>query len=103
GERRLPEPGRAVEQDMVERVAALARRLDVDAKLLLELRLPDELVEAARAQLTVVGAVFRSDPSANDTIDHARSLPVRRNGSPSVPTAPRTRAGWVQSSRDARF
>ena len=47
----LPRPGRAVEERVVERLAALARRLHEHAQVLLQRVLADELVERARAQL----------------------------------------------------
>ena len=50
GEARLAEPGRADEEDVVERLAAGARRLERDRELLLEPLLADEVVEPARAE-----------------------------------------------------
>ena len=50
GERRLAEPRRTGEQDMVERVSAVASRLHEDLKLLLDGRLAHEVVEALGAQ-----------------------------------------------------
>ena len=49
-ERRLPEPGRAGEQDVVERVRARLRRLERDAQLLLDPLLADEVVEPLRPE-----------------------------------------------------
>ena len=49
----LPRPGRAGEQDVVERLAAAARRLDEDRQLLGDLRLVDEVGEGRRAQRAV--------------------------------------------------
>ena len=49
-ERRLPEAGRADEEDVVERVAARLRRLERDLELLLRALLADEVGEAARAE-----------------------------------------------------
>ena len=60
GERGLAEPGRPGEQDVVERLAAAARRLDEDPELLGDLRLVDEVVEGGRAQGPIeilIGAV----------------------------------------------
>ena len=53
GERGLAEPGRAGEQDVVERLAAAARRLDEDRQLLGDLLLVDEVGERRRAQRAV--------------------------------------------------
>ena len=50
GQRCLPEPRTAVEQDMVERLAASGRRLNEDAEVVLEPRLPDVLPQGAWAQ-----------------------------------------------------
>ena len=49
GERGLAEPGRAGEQDVVERLAAALRRLDEDRQLVGDLRLVDEVGEASAA------------------------------------------------------
>src|SRR5439155_3244373 len=48
GEARLPEPGRADEQDVVERLVTRARRLERDRELLLDALLPDEVGQLAR-------------------------------------------------------
>ena len=53
GERGLAEPGRAGEQDVVERLAAPARRLDEDRQLLGDLDLVDEVGQGRRAQAAV--------------------------------------------------
>ena len=50
GEGSLAETGRAVEQDMVEAVSALLRRLDIDGHILLDLLLTDILCESFRAE-----------------------------------------------------
>ena len=49
-QRRLAQPGRADEEDVVERVAACPRSVEGDLELLLRALLADEVVEAARAQ-----------------------------------------------------
>ena len=49
-ERRLAEPGRADEKDVVERLVARLRRRQRDRELLLDALLPDEVVEPARAE-----------------------------------------------------
>ena len=48
GERGLAEPGRAEEQDMVERLAARFGGVDEDAQILARALLADEFVEALR-------------------------------------------------------
>ena len=50
----LPRPGGPEQQHVIERVASLARRLDVDRQVVGHLPLPDELGEAARPQRRVV-------------------------------------------------
>src|SRR4029453_11004269 len=50
GEARLAEPGRADQQQVVERLAACPRRLEGDRELLLDPLLADELVQRARAE-----------------------------------------------------
>ena len=58
-QRGLAEPGRAGQQHVVERLAALGGRLDRDAELLAQRLLADELLQPARAQRglgVVVGA-----------------------------------------------
>src|SRR5690606_16154614 len=52
-ERRLAEPRRAMEQDMVERLAAASRRGDENSEIGAELRLADEIVERQRPQRRV--------------------------------------------------
>ena len=54
GERRLAEPGRAVEQHVIERFAALLRRGDRDVQVLADALLADVVVERARAQPRLV-------------------------------------------------
>ena len=44
-QRRLAEPGRPIQEHVVEGVAALTRRLDEDADLILDRLLADEVVE----------------------------------------------------------
>jgi len=62
----LPQPGRSVEQHVIERVAALLRGLDEHAQVLLELGLADELFQPARAQERVaLGFVGRDDRIAD--------------------------------------
>ncbi len=49
-QRRLAEAGRAVEEDVVEGLAALLRRRDCDAQVVLDALLADVLIEQARPQ-----------------------------------------------------
>ena len=59
-QRRLAEPRRAEEQDMVERVAAALGGLDEHPQILPRRLLPDELVERLRAQrrVDILGAAL---------------------------------------------
>jgi hypothetical protein len=59
GERRLAEPGRAGEQQVVDGLAARSRRAQHDLEVLLEARLADEVVEAARAEARLLGDLHR--------------------------------------------
>ena len=61
-ERRLAQAGRPGQQHVVQRVAALARRLHVDRQVVGDLPLPDELGEAARPQRRVLVAVRAAAP-----------------------------------------
>ena len=58
-ERRLAEAGRAAEEDVIERLAAAARRLDEDPEVVLVLALPDVLVERGRPKEPVEAGVVR--------------------------------------------
>src|SRR5207302_821800 len=51
-ERRLAEPGRTEEQDMVERLATTLRRFDKDAQIVAQLLLADKFVEGSRPDRT---------------------------------------------------
>src|SRR5690606_8105325 len=57
-ERGLPQARRAVKKHMVERFAALPRRLDGDRKYFLEFALADEVVQAGGAQRQIVLPIF---------------------------------------------
>ena len=74
----LPKPGRAGEQDVVERLVAPARRLDQDAEILLDARLAQVLVEPLRPQAAVdLEVVFgergRDEPLGLVTRSRARA------------------------------
>src|SRR4029453_5154380 len=57
-QRGLPEPGRAVEEQVVERLAPLARRGDEDREVLAQLLLADHLVEGPRAEALLEAALL---------------------------------------------
>ena len=95
GQRRLAETGRAVEQHVIERLAALPRRGDRHVQVLAHAILADVVVEPPRPQpglvLRVVVDARRSDESI------VRSRSVR---DPSAPRAARPRsAGRPASAR----
>ena len=77
GERRLAEPGRAVEQHVIERLAALPRRGDRDLQVLADAVLADVLVERARPQagfvLRVLVDARRRRPRRSSVIYFASS------------------------------
>ena len=61
----LPRPGRAGEEHVVERLAALPGRLGVDPEVVDELLLPDVLVERGRAQRLLEPLLALLGPSRN--------------------------------------
>ncbi len=72
GERRLAEARRAVEEDVVERLAALLRRGDRDLQVLAHAILADVVVERARAQPgLVLDVVIRPRRGHQTAIGHA--------------------------------
>ena len=81
-ERRLAEPGRAVQQHVVERLAALPRRGDRDLQVLADAVLADVLVERARAQPRLVLRVLvdarRRDDGGSSTVDHCVTRSLRQ-------------------------
>jgi hypothetical protein len=70
-ERGLPQPRRPVQQYVIERIAALLRRRDEHAQVLLELGLSDELLEPPRPQERVaLGVVGVDSRVANAFVRH---------------------------------
>ena len=80
GQRGLAEAGRAGEQDVVERVAAVAGGADGDLELGLQRLLADELVEPPRAQRDVE-LVLDADVGRLDAVDAVAVTPGVRIGS----------------------
>ena len=68
GQRRLAEPRRPVEQHVVERLAARARRLDGDLEVVLDLVLADELAQPLRTQLQLEGRVVVHRHGRDDAV-----------------------------------
>ena len=106
GERGLAEPGRAGEQDVVERLAAPPRRLDEDRQLVGDLTLVDEVGRAAAAAASgrgprprlgarVVRSAARRRPAIAASLSGIRSIaiahrtasPTRRRDRCAAPTA----------------
>jgi hypothetical protein len=77
-ERRLPEAGRAVEQEVVERFVALLRGVYGDAEVVLEFLLADELIESARSQRNVDRLVVVPRLARDDALLSRRSPASRR-------------------------
>ena len=77
----LAQAGRAAEEDVIERLAALARRLHVDVQVVHDLALADELGEARGAQRAVEVAVAlhaaRRRRSLLPCVVGARARPAR--------------------------
>ncbi len=74
-QRRLAEPGRTGKEHVVERLAALARRLDEDLEVGARLLLTDELGERARPErgLGGVGVALRA---GDDAVGHGLLVPL---------------------------
>jgi hypothetical protein len=70
GNGRLPEPWRAVENRMVERLSPLFRRFDADPQGILHARLPDVLVEGLRAERLLHAAFIVRQLRINDSLGH---------------------------------
>src|SRR3954469_6587451 len=91
-ERRLPEPGRAREQDVVERVAARRCGLDGYGQLLAYPVLADELLERARPQRAGELVLVGEDAGRLDAGRLAHPRPARsalaRSSSAVAPSAP---------------
>ena len=68
----LPRPGRAAEEDVVERLLPLPRGLQEDAERLLQLRLPDELQERARAERDLGVRLGRLEHPRENAFVHGR-------------------------------
>jgi hypothetical protein len=76
GQGGLAQPRRAVEQDVVERLAPAARRIDGDAQVVLQLLLADELGQAARAERRVQGLVVVLDMPRGDALRRRKLPPI---------------------------
>ena len=98
GERRLPEPRRPGEEDVVERVVPAAGGLERDPQLLLDPLLADEVVEAPGAEralrLVLVGRKGRREELAHAAAPLSASL-TRSSGGSSGSTSARARSASI--------
>src|SRR6266545_1095540 len=78
GEARLAEPGRARQQDMVERLAAGLRRLEGDLELFLDPGLADEVIQAPRPERALDLVLLRAEIGGQELRAHAAFLSARR-------------------------
>ena len=75
GQRRLAQPGRPGEEQVVDRLAPAAGGLEDDAEVLLQLALTDELVERARPQARLDDVLDRRRRRPGRGTRHARRAP----------------------------
>ena len=71
GQRGLAEPGRTVQQHVIERLATLPRRGDRDVQILADPLLPDVLVERSRAKSGFVLDVLGDARGGDDAFGHS--------------------------------
>ena len=81
GEARLPEAGRADEENVVERLSSPLRGLEDDAELLLDPLLADELVQAARTEGAVELLVLGDENGSRDALLAHAALSASRTRS----------------------
>ena len=79
-QRRLAESRRPVKQDVVERFAALFRRIDEDLERLFDAFLPDVLGKPSRAQAALHGHILDELPRRHGAIGRLRKLGATANG-----------------------
>jgi hypothetical protein len=65
----LTQPWWAIEQNVVERLTTLFRRVDGDEQVLFYLVLPDEVCHSPRAEIGIQRTVFNGGFSGNYTCD----------------------------------
>jgi hypothetical protein len=73
-ERRLAEAGWPVEEKVVDGLLALLGRVDCDAKVVLQLLLPDELFQASWAQRKIDRLVFVLRRAGDDALSGRTGL-----------------------------
>ena len=88
GERRLAEPGRAVEQHVIERLAALLGRGDRHLQVLAHAILPDVVVERARPQPGLVLASSSARAARDEAVVGHAPFIIDRSASRSACSKP---------------
>ena len=68
GEGRLAEAGRTVQQDVVDRLGAMLGGINQDRQVLLDARLPRELIEATRPDRGLEAALLLGDLRCRDAL-----------------------------------
>jgi hypothetical protein len=76
-ERRLAEAGRAIEQRVVEGLVAVLGGVDGDAEVVLELGLPDELIETTRPEGDVESLFVVLELRGSDALGRRAGAPCR--------------------------
>ena len=74
GQRSLPQPGGTGEQQVIDRLPALAGRLEHDPEVLGELGLPDELVEGPRPEVRLIDLFGRGGHRVHRADSASRAL-----------------------------
>ena len=64
----LPKPGRSVEQDVIERLAARLRRLDGNVEILFDLGLADEFLQTLRPKLELKRGIVLNRRSRDQAV-----------------------------------
>jgi len=93
----LAEPGRAVEQQMIERLLALARRTNEDTEVLAQAVLTDHLIERTRAQTLLDTRLAR----LHGGLDIPSRVLLHAHDFTSILSEPRTRSSSVGASPEA--
>src|SRR3981081_943181 len=97
GERRLAQPRRTEQQNVIERLFAFFRGLDEDRELAADFFLADVLVERARPQRAVEHFFLRVHRRGGDqavSFDHRPIMPSPAASAPAGCQRP-TRDGWA--------
>src|SRR5439155_12211639 len=74
GESGFAQSRRSIKQNMIQRLTALARRLDSDIEIIFDALLPDVLGEKAGAQRQFEWRIFLHSRTRNDSLRHLLSV-----------------------------